>query len=187
VPADTPTDAQLVELALSQTDRARSAFHQLVLRHQYWLIRFLLHVLGDPGSADECGQESLVRAWIDLVRLRDRNQFKPWLRRIASRTAFNFRRAAKRRASYEAEAPHPLHSPAPDARIEADQVLLHVLRDLPYPYREVIVLRHIEDLSIEEIAMTLGIGKSAAKMRLARARAAFYELYDQLVGDDGTP
>ena len=57
--------------------------------------------------------------------------------------------------------------------MEARDALLKVLDRLPYPDREVLILRHLEELSVEEIAAMLDIGRSAAKMRLKRARERF--------------
>ena len=60
------------------------------------------------------------------------------------------------------------------------EVLEHVLGGMNYAMREVLVLRYVEELSVPEIAEQLGLGLSAAKMRLARARSEFLSACKEL-------
>ena len=60
-----------------------------------------------------------------------------------------------------------------------------MLGELAYPYREIMVLRFVEELPIKEIARVLEIGESAAKMRLSRARAEFQRTYEKKGGSRG--
>ena len=60
-----------------------------------------------------------------------------------------------------------------------------MLAELPYPYREIMVLRFVEELPLKDIADVLEIGESAAKMRLARARADFQRIYEARGGGSG--
>jgi RNA polymerase sigma-70 factor (ECF subfamily) len=64
--------------------------------------------------------------------------------------------------------------------LEIRDSLLAVLSRLAYPFREVLILRYIEDLTISEIAALLDVGTSAAKMRLLRAREQFSAAYCEL-------
>ncbi len=58
------------------------------------------------------------------------------------------------------------------------------LAQLSYPYREILVLRFVEELTVLEIAETLSLGESAVKMPLARARDRFYEIF---AGEHASP
>lgn len=136
--------------------------------------------MGDAGLADDVTQETFLRAWLALGRLREHERFKPWLRTIATRTAFNLRRARATQGRYEEQAPHPISPPMPNGLVAADQQLLEVLDRLPYGFREVLVLRYIEDLDMSEIERTLDIRPSALKMRLKRARDEFRAIWEQL-------
>jgi len=57
------------------------------------------------------------------------------------------------------------------------------LARLSYPYREILLLRHVEEMALEDIATVLDVGLSAAKMRLSRARKAFMEHYEEVTGN----
>ena len=170
-------DSELVAVAAARSAGARAAFDELVRRHKDRIHRYTLHLLGGPGLADDTTQETFVRAWMSLSHLSNRERFGPWLRTIATRAAFNLRRARSTRSRYEERAEDPVRPPDPHALAQTDQLVLHALDRIPYAFREILVLRHVEDLSLEEIASTLQIGESAAKMRLKRARDEFMTHY----------
>lgn len=161
----------------------RSAFNRLARQHHAWLVRYLLFVLGNQGDAEDVAQEALLRAWLALGDLRDVDGFRPWLRQIATRQAFNHRRDRMTRERYADAASGPNISPGPGKALEARDLLDGVLLKLSYPYREVLVLRHVECLGITEISSLLGIGESAAKMRLKRAREAFEEQHARVMSE----
>ncbi|MBX2803386.1 MAG: RNA polymerase sigma factor [Myxococcales bacterium] len=156
------------------------AFDGLVHRHKSWLYGYLVHLLGDAGLADDVAQETFLRAWLALQRLHGTDRFRAWLRTIATRTAFNLRRSRSTRSKYEDRAPRPEAPPMPNGLVASDQLLMKVLDDMPYGYREVLVLRYVEDLSMEAIERTLDLRSSALKMRLKRARDQFRERWEQL-------
>ena len=156
---------------------------RLVRRHHGWVRRLLAHVLG-PEDADDVAQEVFVTAYEKLPNLRDPAGFRGWLRRIALRLAFNARRSGRRRNErheHLAEIAR-LFAPRPPDELDRRVLIEQVLSRLSYPYREILVLRYVEELRIEEIASTLEIGLSAAKMRLLRARREFLHHYERLEG-----
>ena len=180
----TPEELELIRRAQKGGPDGQAAFEMLVRLHQAWLVRYLFYVLRDMGAADDVAQEVLVKAYQHLPGFQATSNFRTWLRTIATRLAFNHRRDAGTRKRYEERVEiSALSSVA--STVEARDALLKLLDQLPYPYREVLILRHVEELSVEEIAVTLSIGKSAAKMRLKRARAQFMALYadDDTVSD----
>lgn len=177
--AEEPPDRLLVDQARRGGAGARAAYDQLIARHKDWLFTYLLRLLGDAGSADDAAQETFLRAWLAIGRLKSSERFRPWLRTIATRTAFNLRRSGKTRGRYEEAAPPPGHLPSPRELVETEELLLVVLDQLPYPYREVLVLRYLEEQPLAEIQAHLDIGSSALKMRLKRARDAFLELWER--------
>lgn len=177
-------DAELVEVARRRDATGRAAFSELASRHQQWLVRLLhYYTLRDRHSAEDIAQEALVRAFLALDRCPRGDGFRAWLRTIATRLAFNHQRDSKTRRRYHdafAGDASPVAQDPHRAR-ESREVIEHVLSRLSYPFREILVLRHVEDLSVKEIAAHLDIGVSAAKMRLARARADFNRIYGQVV------
>ncbi|MCA9659645.1 MAG: RNA polymerase sigma factor [Myxococcales bacterium] len=180
-------DAALVRLAAGRGLKGQLAFEKLVDRHQHWLVRLLIHLLGSQSDAEDVAQEAFIRAFLAIEDCGDGSRFRGWLRVIARRLAFNHRRDARTRAQYEERsgvlAPR---SVAPiSGQVEGRDLLKQVLGELAYPYREIMVLRFVEELPIKEIARVLEIGESAAKMRLSRARAEFQRTYEKKGGSRG--
>ncbi len=177
------TDEELVRLLPRRDARARVAFNELVSRHQAWLVRYLSYVVGGQGlDPEDIAQDVFVRAYLAAHRFRAKSSFKTWLRAIATRQAYNSARDSKTRRRYEdlLELPHD-HQRSAERAIASREALMRVLDALPYPYREILILRHVEELGVRDIAEVLNIGVSAAKMRLSRARDAFWKAYDQRV------
>lgn len=176
-----PSDTALVVEAQRKGPAGKAAFERLVERYHAVVYRQLYRLLRSPDLADDVTQDTFVKAYLDLPKLRDPATFPKWLRTIATRLAFNSRRSEKTRDGYEDRAERAKAegggAPAdPEAYTGAAEVVWKTLGELSYPYREILVLRYLEELTVEEIAEHLGLGKSAAKMRLKRARDDFKAL-----------
>ena len=181
-------DADLVRAAQRRGLDAQLAFEQLVDRHQVWLVRLLSHLLGSRSDAEDVAQEAFVRAFLAIDDCKRPEGFRTWLRVIARRLAFNYGRDARVRARYQDSAAslQDLTAATPGGAVEGRDLLEHVLGRISYAYREIMVLRFVEELSVKEMAVVLEIGESAAKMRLSRARTEFERVYRALGGGDGT-
>lgn len=164
---------------------AQVAFRRLVELHQRWLVWFLTCLLTNRSDAEDVAQEVFVRSFLSIGSFRGNSKFRTWLRRIAINQAFNHRRAHVRHAadaldeSWEAST-YDRHGEALAAR----DALLHCMQQLPYVSREILVLHHVEELSVKEVARTLNIGVSAAKMRLKRARDSFRDVFGEEIGEE---
>jgi len=180
-------DAFLVREAAKRGLGGQLAFERLVDRHQSWLVRLLLHLVGDQSSAEDVAQDVFVRAFLAIESCGDGARFRGWLRVIARRLAFNHRRGARVRSHYEEQSEvGAATSWEPMAgQLEGRDLLEQVLAELPYPYREILVLRFIEELPVKDIAEALEIGESAAKMRLTRARSEFQRAFERKGGQSG--
>jgi RNA polymerase sigma-70 factor (ECF subfamily) len=179
-----PSSAEqtLLRRARARGPDGRAAFDQLVLGHQEWLVRYLYYLLGDMGHADDVAQDVFLRAYQKLDGFRGDSSFKTWIRQMATRLAFNHKRDRQTRSGYEEAAERSRLAPVGLEAVEAREALLAVMGSLPYPYREILIMRHVEEMSVADIAAALGIGLSAAKMRLSRARDAFWEKHRDMVG-----
>ncbi|MBO6940091.1 MAG: RNA polymerase sigma factor [Deltaproteobacteria bacterium] len=180
------SDRELLVVARAGGRSGRRAFGALVARHQSWLVRLLSHLLAvPPAQAEDYAQEAFVRVFQRLDALPDVVDFRAYVRTAATRLAFNARRDEANRHRILRESAWAPDNPvgSPEAYPE-HQALLLVLSDLPYPYREILILRHVEELSLQEIAESLDVGLSAAKMRLKRAREAFVERYEARTDTD---
>lgn len=176
-PAGEEDDARLVRRARRGDQRA---FSVLCRRHEAWLVRYLYGLLGSSQDAEDVAQDAFVRAFAALDRFEGRSSVRTWLRTIATRLAFNRRRDAAARTRYEELPERRIATPDSAAAVEARQILDLVLARLAYPYREILVLRYLEELDVREVGRALGISQPAAKMRLLRARDQFRAVYDEV-------
>lgn len=163
------SDATIVRRVLAgDTD----AYGILVDRYYDRYARFATHMLGSAEDAEEALQDSFLRAYRSLGRYEDRERFGAWLFRILVNRC---RTTAVRRRSREKTfvnndglllGASEDHSADNDAwREELD----HALVQLPAEQREAFLLKHVEELSYEEMAELTGVGVSALKMRVKRA------------------
>lgn len=179
---DLRSDAEL--LAQARGESGRACYGELVRRHQHWLHRIVRAIVQDSATADDVVQDAFVRAYLALRRCPDVSGFRPWIRVIATRLAFNARRdTASRRRKLQDAAQQPTRKSTPPPNPEAELIIL-LLTKLKPKEREMLMLRYLEDLSIREIAETLQIGESAVKMRLSRSRAEFARVYEQEQGHE---
>jgi RNA polymerase sigma-70 factor, ECF subfamily len=133
------------------------------------LLGQLLPVTGDLHEAEEVVQEAFARASVRWTRLRDYDVPEAWVRRVALNLAADRSRKLRRQARALVRLGPPPQVPAASAEAVA---LLEALRTLPMRQRQAIVLHHLVDLSIEEVAATLGTRPGAVKSLLARGRRA---------------
>lgn len=150
-------------------------FRHLVDRYQSALARCLRVRLGNADEAAEVAQESFVRAYFDLGRLRKPAAFFAWVWGIADRVVKEARRAPARRrfvAFEQAEEAELDAKSDPDDDIE---VSLAVAR-LPEPYREVVLLRFYGGRSCAQISEDLDVPLGTVTKRLSRAYTLLREL-----------
>jgi RNA polymerase sigma-70 factor (ECF subfamily) len=132
--------------------------------------RFALFLSGDPALADDIVSETFIRVWKARARV-DLATVKAYLFAVARNLFLHHRRRAKRTASLDdrmADAAPGPHERA-DARDELRKVLV-ALQALPELDRSALLMRTDSAMPYEEIARTLGISVSAAKVKVHRAR-----------------
>lgn len=170
------------------------AYAELVARHRARLLRYALRMLGDADDADDVAQETFVRAYRSLSTCEDPSRFGGW---IFSILANRCRTAGTRRARREAVfvsngatvdewsdgGSSDVTDPVPDPSEEPGGRIERAMMQLNAAHREAFVLKYVEDMSYEEIAVVTGAGISALKMRVSRAReflrAALLEVVDE--------
>jgi RNA polymerase sigma-70 factor (ECF subfamily) len=134
--------------------------------------RLVLNVFaqtGDLREAEDAVQEAFVRAVVHSRRLLAADSPEAWLRTVARNIASNrWRRGVRLGELMRKASPRDEFTP----ELTPDRVLLYeAIRSLDKKYREVVALFYIADLSVEEIAATLGVATGTVKARLHRARA----------------
>jgi hypothetical protein len=75
---DTTSDDELVATARRRGPKGEAAFALLVRKHQHWLVRYLLYLLGNRQDAEDVAQESLVRAYLAIATLEKGGSFRSW-------------------------------------------------------------------------------------------------------------
>ena len=155
------------------------AYACLVHRYQDEYFRFAVRMLGGREDADEALQSAFLRAFRALSQCRDPERFGAWLHRIVAnecRSKAAMRGRRERRFARDDDAlesaltEHPAESAAIREEIE------RAVDQLEVDQREAFILKHVEELTYEEMEAITGAGKSALKMRVKRACDRLREL-----------
>ena len=156
----------------------RAAFAALVRAHQNEVYTLARRLVGDPHLAADVTQEALIRAWRALPSFRGDAQLSTWLHRITVNTAWTQKKKAKKYVGAplddlkEIAAPEgPDHPAVAGELAELRGRLRAALDRLPEGQRQVVVMKDVYGWSHAEIAETMDISVTAAKVRLHRARA----------------
>ena len=156
-----------------------TAFELLIRPRMERLLRLALSILGDESDARDAIQEGCLSAWRQLPRLRDADRFEAWLWRIVvneCRTTLRQRgRASVREITVDdlaSTAEPALAGRSFSDTIVAEDAIQRAFRRLDADKRLILVLHHVEDRPIGEIAVLLGIPEGTAKWRLHNARKA---------------
>ena len=154
----------------------RAAFGQLALRHQGALLGYLAGRLPSRHLAEEAAQETFLRAYASLDRLRKPEAFFSWLVGIADRVAKEFQRDRLRQPQAVGLPSEPIANPRDgEATAVADDYLERVIAELPDSYRNVILLRYYAGMSCAEVAERLGVPLGTVTKTLSRAYARLRE------------
>ena len=170
------TDAVLVRQVL---DGVPDAFTVLVDRHAPACLRLATRMLQSREDAEDVTQEALLRAYRALPRYDEREQFRAWLFAILlnrCRTAAVLRGRRARLVAGTLDEAREV-GVAPDvAGAELRDDISRAIAALEPAYREAFLLKHVEQLSYDEMATATGLGISALKMRVKRACERLQEL-----------
>jgi RNA polymerase sigma-70 factor (ECF subfamily) len=174
-------DAELVRKSLTGDQRA---CRDLVRRYQRPVFSVLMRVVRRAEDAEDLAQETFVRMFRALDRYDPERPFTAWLFTIATRLAIDhLRRRRIQTVSLTVSEPgsteeHELdvmdHGLRPDevtSNAEEERITQDLIDSLPEHYRIVVLLRHQQDLSYEEIAEALNLPLGTVKARIHRARA----------------
>ena len=189
MPARPDTDADLVA-RLQRGDE--SAFEAIVRAHSGRLLSVARRFLGNNEDAQDALQDAFIRAFKAIHTFEARAQLHTWLHRILVNTALMKLRERRRRPtesiddllpSYSADGHQTVASrdwsDAVLERKETAGIVRQAIARLPDQYREVLVLRDIEEKDTAEAAEILGTTSNVVKVRLHRARQALRTLLDR--------
>lgn len=171
-------DRDLVASAISGLD---GGFEELVRRYQRPISAYVYRIIGDYESALDLTQEIFIKVYNSLRRYRSEFKFSTWIYKIAHNSAVDhLRRTSTREQSLicgteneHFELPIESNRLSPEQESERKERRIEIegiVRTLPPSYRELITLRHAQDLTYEEIVEVTGLPLGTVKNRLFRAR-----------------
>jgi len=189
---DTGDDA-LVDRILAGDGLAAEIF---VRRHGGWMLAVGERYTRDRALAEDCTQEAFANAFRRLDTFKRKSSVKTWLHRIVVNQALMKLRSSRARNEIELDSLQPdfdanqcrIEEPwrrilTPEQILGEDRLRLLILRkidELPESYRNVLMLRDIEELTTSETAAALALSEANVKVRLHRARAALKRLLEPL-------
>lgn len=150
----------------------------LIARHRSRLIRTAGNLLRDRMEAEDVAQDSFIKAFRELGKLRDDRAFSGYLYKICVRLCMD-RLRLKRASVVDFEAAEEPMGPNIENKVIIEKLLCHLAPDL----RTVLVLREIEQLSYDEIAEAVGVPVGTIRSRLHAARERFRKLWVEAVGE----
>jgi RNA polymerase sigma factor (sigma-70 family) len=165
------------------------AFNILVERYSERLLHYIYRFLGDMRRSEDLLQETFLRVYRNRHAYRRIAKFSTWLYTIAGNLARSEYRKRKRQRTYslhsvnrdneEYEMEIPDESFSPDTHTEStiqDRFIQEALNEIPPSFREVVVLRDVQQLAYEEIAEITGLPMGTVKSRINRGRTKLQEL-----------
>ena len=169
------------DLVTSASRGLEGGFEELVRRYQRPISAYVYRMVGDHESALDLTQEIFIKVYGSLSRYRPEFKFSTWIYKIAHNAAIDhLRRNVWRERSLingtesdNYDLPIECEGLSPEQQSEREERRVEiesVVRSLPTAYRELIVLRHSQDLTYEEIVEVTGLPLGTVKNRLFRAR-----------------
>ena len=169
------------ELVATAAQGLEGSFEELVRRYQRPISAYVYRMVGDYDIALDLTQEIFIKIYASLARYRPEFKFSTWIYKIAHNAAVDhLRRTSTREQSLMIgtdgdQFDMPIESGRLSPEQESEQrerriEIETVVRALPANYRELVILRHSQDLSYEEIVEVTGLPLGTVKNRLFRAR-----------------
>ncbi len=169
------------DLVISASRGFDGGFEELVRRYQRPISAYVYRMVGNHESALDLTQEIFIKVYGSLSRYRPEFKFSTWIYKIAHNAAIDhLRRNVGRERSLingtendNYDLPIECEGLSPEQQSEREERRMEiesVVRSLPTAYRELIVLRHSQDLTYEEIVDVTGLPLGTVKNRLFRAR-----------------
>ena len=164
------------------------AFGRLMEPLEQLVWRVCWHYTGNRETAEDCGQEAMIRIWRNLANYRGECALESWVYRIAANCCMDWLRKKKRDRSVSVE---PLREqgfdPADTSPGTAEQVvakderqrLREAISLLPDEQREALILTQLEKVPYEEAARALGVSEGTVKSRVNRAKTRLKELLSE--------
>ena len=179
------TDGELITAAIRGRE---DGFEEIVRRYQRPITGYIYRMLNNYDASLDVTQEVFIKIYNSLERYSSEYKFSTWIYRIAHNAAIDYmRRNSVNQQSIETENADGTYQlqiessrPNPEQereRSEWRKEIETVVKCLPQVYRELILLRHAQDLSYDEIAEVTNLPLGTVKNRLFRAREMMREIF----------
>src|SRR2546423_4069550 len=186
---NTTTEAETAKIERGLRERDMELLADLVEHYQHRLVRYLIYLTGSREHAEDLAQETWIRVLQRGSQYNGRQRFDPWLFAIARNLAIDDIRK-KLKAVQTASLPNdgdamlllPSSGPSPfeaAARSEDAMRLAGRLQILPPLYREALLLRFQEELSLAEMAQVVGAPVTTVTSRIYRGLAALRSAFEE--------
>ena len=171
----------------------QSAFSDIVNLYQHKLYQICYRMLGNKQEAEDIAQEAFIRAYVNLHSFDQKRKFSTWLYRIATNLCID--RIRKKKPDYYLDAEVAgtdgldmysqlaADEALPEEQLEKMELqerIQYEISRLPEKYRSVIVLKYIEELSLQEIGEILDMQTGTVKTRIHRGREALRKQLNHL-------
>jgi RNA polymerase sigma-70 factor, ECF subfamily len=173
------SDGILVDRVLAGDTRA---YADLVARYRDRLARYAMRMLGNQSDAEEALQDAFVRGYRSLRRCTDGERFGPWLFGIlVNRCRTHGRQRARReqRLAFDDRAVANARVQPVAEGLAWRETITWALDQLAPQHREALLLKHVEELSYEEMEKVTGARTPALKMRVSRAKEELRRLLSE--------
>lgn len=179
------SDGDLIVKALAGRE---DGFEELVRRYQRPITTYVYRMVGNYDAALDVTQEVFIKVYNSMARYSSEYKFSTWLYKISHNAAIDYLRrhrahefsieAENADGTYQLEFESKRLSPEQEhERSEWREEVAAVIKCLPAGYRELILLRHTQDLSYDEIAEITNLPLGTVKNRLFRAREMMREIF----------
>ena len=188
-------EEELLQKLIGAPEADLGVFEQLIQQHQKRIVADCRYMTRDENSAEDLAQEIFLKAYFGLRSFEGRSSFRHWLQRIKVHHCLNHIKRQEGRKQISLDDENTGHweqlqvPPAAQNDFETignRQQIGRVLESLPSTLRIPLIMRDMDKLSYEEIATSLGVGLSAIKMRIKRAREEFRFRYTKIVNTPGS-
>lgn len=184
-------------------ERDERAFRELLELHRDRVYNITYRMLGNRAEAEDVAQEVFISVFKTIDQFREESKFSTWLYRVAvnhckNRIKYLARRHDRDRDELDEMSPGanaatngtPVRAAQPDRALESMQMealLQEAIASLDDDHREVVILRDVEDLSIEEICAITELPDGTVKSRLHRARLVLRKKLQRHVSPSAPP
>ena len=190
------SEAKIDQLLVERVQKGeKHAFDLLIQKYQHRIVSLVSRYVSDSAEAQDVAQEAFIKAYRAIGRFRGDSAFYTWLYRIAINTAKNWIVAKNRRppasdidaadAEQYGMSPRLTETSTPEnemMREEIERTVYGTIAELPEDLRTAIMLREMDGMSYEEIAVTMECPIGTVRSRIFRAREAIDAKLKPLIG-----